>query len=82
MPDTGTVYAAIGGLIMVMLAIIGYLISTGFEGLKNQLKIIWEKIDAHQTAAESNRVAIAEINIRCEERHAQRTGTDRRKPHE
>lgn len=82
MPSLGAiVWAAIAGVIILMLGVIGYLIKTGIDGIKEQLAKIWEKVDAHHAASEANRVAIAEINIRCEERHGQRSGIDRRKPH-
>jgi len=81
MPTTGAIiWASISGLILLMLGIIGYLISTGFSGLRYELQKLWEKIDNHQTAAEKNALAIAEINARCDERHHTRSGEDRRKP--
>ena len=64
------VWTAIAGLIVLMLGIIGYLISSGFTGLKEQLRVLWDKIDKHQTQAEANAIAIAEINARCSLLHA------------
>lgn len=63
------IWSAIASLILIMLGIIGYLIKTGFEGIKEQLRSIWEKVDAHQTQAEDNARQIAAIEARCEERH-------------
>jgi heme/copper-type cytochrome/quinol oxidase subunit 2 len=80
MPNSETIlWTAIPSLILLMLSIIGYLIKTGFDGLKEQLKTIWEKIDRHQTQAEINSLEIAAIKARCQELHAnhQRLG-DRR----
>ncbi|MDA8114997.1 MAG: hypothetical protein M0Z43_09775 [Acidithiobacillus sp.] len=71
MPTADTIlWTAISALILIMLGIIGYLISTGFEGLKDQLKTIWEKIDTHQKQAEANALEIAAMKARCEERHS------------
>ena len=70
MPNADTIlWSAIGGLILIMLGIIGYLIDNGFRGIKEQLKAIWDKVDAHQTQAEENAKQIAAIEARCEERH-------------
>jgi hypothetical protein len=70
MPTDGAIlWAAIAGLILVMLAIIGYLIKTGFEGIKGELRKIWEKVDGQQQAAAENALAICAINTRCKERH-------------
>lgn len=70
MPSAETIiWATIGGLILVMLSIIGYLIDRGFTGIKEQLRDIWEKVDASQTQAEENARQIAAIEARCEERH-------------
>lgn len=84
MPTLGAiVWAAIAGVIVMMLGVIGYLIKTGFEGVKEQLKTIWEKIDADNKETKQNALDIREINTRCEERHkehsVQRSGVDRRK---
>lgn len=71
MPDASTIlWTAISGLILIMLSIIGYLIKTGFDGLKEQLSKIWEKIDRHQAQAESNSLEIAVMKARCQELHA------------
>ena len=70
MPDASAIlWSGIAGLIVIMLGIIGYLISNGFAGLKTELKTLWDKIDAHQSASVKNALAIREINTRCEERH-------------
>ena len=77
MPEASTVlWTAISWLILLMLSIIGYLIKTGFDDLKEQLKTIWDKIDRHQTKAESNSREIAAIKARCNELHTnhQRSG--------
>ena len=77
MPSAETIiWAAIGGLILIMLAIIGYLIDKGFAGLKSQMEALWKKLDSHQTLAESNERKIAAIEARCEERHRGRRATD------
>lgn len=73
------VWTAIAGIIVIMLGVIGYLIRTGFDGLKSQLAKIWEKIDDHQAATEANSLAIAQINARCDERHRDWNGAERRK---
>jgi hypothetical protein len=70
MPSTDMIiWTAISGLIIVMLGIIGYLISTGFDNLKQQLQTLWDKLDNHQAMAEKNAQDIARIEARCEERH-------------
>lgn len=70
------VWTGISGLIVLMLAVIGYLISSGFDGLKQQLKTIWDKMDLHQHQAEINARDIAVMKEGCRERHAnhQRVG--------
>jgi hypothetical protein len=75
MPTTDAIiWAAIAGLIVVMLGIIGYLISTGFNdikvGIKEQFKTLWDKLDQHHAQGEANALEIAMIKSRCEERHA------------
>lgn len=80
MPNSETIlWGGISGLILMMLGIIGYLIRTGFEGIKEQLAKIWEKIDADQEETKQNTLDIREINTRCEERCKERSGVDRRK---
>lgn len=79
MPTTDAImWSAIAGLIVLMLGIIGYLLSTGFAGMKEevarQFKTLWDKIDRHQSQAEANALAIATINARCAERHAHERG--------
>ncbi len=70
MPNSDTIlWTAISALILIMLGIIGYLIRTGFDSLKDQLKTFWEKIATHQKAAEANALEIAAMKARCEERH-------------
>lgn len=71
MPTTDALmWAGISGLILVMLGIIGYLLSTGFAGIKAELVKLWLKFDSYQLAGETNARHIAEIKARCEERHA------------
>lgn len=83
MPQVGAIiWVGIAGLIMLMLGVIGYLIRTGFDGIMAQLKTIWEKIELHQMQASANALEIRGINTRCEERHRERSGIDRRKTHE
>jgi hypothetical protein len=73
MPSSEVIlWAGISSLILIMLAIIGYLISTGFESLKDQLKTLWDKIDLHQALAETNALKIVAIETRCRELHTQR----------
>lgn len=70
MPSTDAIiWTAIASLILIMLGIIGYLISTGFSSLKDELQKLWEKLDQHQSLAETNAREIAELRARCEERH-------------
>lgn len=78
MPSAGAIlWAAIGGMILLMLAVIGYLIDKGgqvvqkgFDELKAELKVIWDKVDRHQGMAEANGQRITAVEARCEERHA------------
>ena len=75
MPTTDAImWVAIAGVIVVMLGIIGYLLSTGFEGMKESIKEefakLWSKFDSYQAQGEANAREIAAINARCEERHA------------
>lgn len=71
MPGTDAImWAAISGVIVLMLGIIGYLLSTGFAGIKEELKKLWLKFDAYQMQGESNAREIAKMNARCEERHS------------
>lgn len=63
------VWTAISSMILIMLGIIGYLLSTGFSGLKEELQKLWVKLDQHQALAETNAREIAELKARCEERH-------------
>ena len=62
-------WSAIAGLILIMLGIIASLLNRGFEGLKEQLKTLWDKLDQHQRLAELNSREIAEMQARCSERH-------------
>jgi zinc transporter ZupT len=41
-------WAAISGLILLMLAIIGYLLSTGFASIKAEFSKLWDKFDLYQ----------------------------------
>lgn len=66
------VWSSISGLILIMFGIIGYLISSGFDGLKYQLKEIWNEIKRHQTQAETNTLRIVAIETRCKELHCNR----------
>lgn len=75
MPTIGAiVWAAIAGLIVLMLGIIGYLIDKGFTSLKadikEELKTLWLKLDTHQTQELANTLAIGKINERCAILHA------------
>ena len=70
MPEVGAiVWAAIGGLILVMLGIIGYLVKSGFEGIKAELLKIWDKLDNYHSATETVARELAELKARCDERH-------------
>lgn len=71
MPSTDAImWAAIAGLIVAMLGVIGYLLSSGFSSIKEQFKTLWDKLDKHQTQADANAIAIASINTRCAILHA------------
>lgn len=70
MPGTETIlWAAISGLIVLMLGIIGYLLKSGFDGIKAEFRLLWERLDKHQSLNEQNALKIAEIESRCKERH-------------
>jgi len=70
MPSTDAIiWSAIAGLIVLMLGIIGFLISNGFNGLRAELQKLWEKLDLHQSLGEANKLALAEMKARCDERH-------------
>lgn len=71
MPSTEAIlWTGIASLILMMLAIIGYLLSTGFASIREQFSKLWAKFDAYQMQGEANAQAIAAINARCDERHA------------
>ena len=77
MPTTDALmWSAIAGIIVVMLGIIGYLLSTGFAGIKAELVKLWLKFDSYQMQGETNARHIAEIKARCEERHANHKRSD------
>lgn len=70
MPGTETIlWAAISGLIVLMLGIIGYLLKSGFDGIKAEFRLLWERLDKHQSINEQNALRIAAIESRCVERH-------------
>ena len=70
MPTTDALmWSAIAGIIVVMLGIIGYLLSSGFASIKAEFTKLWMKFDLYQTQGESNAREIAAIHARCEERH-------------
>jgi hypothetical protein len=81
MPESNAVIWAVAvALIVGMLATIGYLIDKGFYGLKADLKAemakLWEKLDSHQSLANTNAAnmlehkgADAERQLACAERH-------------
>jgi len=71
-------YSGISGLIILMLAVIGWLIRTGFDGLRRELKAIWDKLEGHQKETAEVKVSMAEMRTRCEERHTTRENTGRR----
>jgi hypothetical protein len=66
------IWTAISGLILIMLAIIGYLIKTGFESIKTELKTLWDKLDNDHTGVEVLKTEFREHKARCEERRTQR----------
>ena len=71
MPTTDAImWAAIAGVIVVMLGIIGYLLSTGFSGIRAEFAKLWTKFDTYQIQGETNAREIAAINARCEGRHS------------
>lgn len=77
MPSTDAImWAAIAGLILIMLGVIGFLLSTGFAGIKAELAKLWVKFDSYQIQSESNARDIARINERCQERHANHRRSD------
>lgn len=62
MPEIGAIlWAAIAGLILMMLAIIGYLIKSGFEEIKSLIKELFEHRNDHESR-------IVKIETRCEDR--------------
>ena len=70
MPGTETIlWAAISGLIVLMLGVIGYLLKSGFDGIKAEFRLLWERLDKHQSINEQNALRIAAIESRCNERH-------------
>ena len=70
MPTTESIlWAAIAGLIVLMLGIIGYLLKSGFDGIKAEFRLLWERLDKHQSLNEHNALRIAALESRCEERH-------------
>ena len=76
-PDT-ILWTGISSLMLGMLSIIGWIVKTGFDGLRDQLKVIWERLESNRVKEEANAKAIAEIKAICAERHIERSGYDRR----
>lgn len=52
-----------------MLGIIGYLVKSGFDGIKAELQKLWDKLDHQQAASEAAAQKLATLEARCDERH-------------
>lgn len=75
MPSTDMiVWAAISGLIILMLGIIGYLVKSGFESIKTELSKIWDKLESNAQDNADIRVEMAAVKARCETLCAPRNG--------
>lgn len=69
MPSTDMIlWAGLSGLIVMMLAVIGYLVKTGFEGLRAELTKIWNKLETNYDEITNLRVEVEGIKSRCAER--------------
>jgi len=63
------IWAAIGGLIVVLLAMTRYTVAKGIENILDQLKKLWEKIETSDRDHSSVKTELREHKARCEERH-------------
>jgi predicted nuclease with TOPRIM domain len=68
-------WTGISGLIVLMLGVIGYLVKTGFDGLRAELNKIWDKLeDNSKENAEIKKehadlkAEVKAIDERCKER--------------
>lgn len=59
------VWSALSGLILIMLTIIGWLVKTGFDGLRSELKAMWDKLNQSHDEMTTIKVEIAEIKANC-----------------
>ena len=80
MPDSSAViWTTALALIVTMLAIIGYLINKGFDGMKasieKQFEILWKKLNEYQKISEAN---TAEIQAHKEAGQERRNACDER----
>lgn len=67
MPSTDMIlWAGISGLIILMLGIIGYLVKSGFEGIKQELSKIWDKLENNAKDNAELRIEMAAVKSRCE----------------
>jgi len=78
MPDSGAIiWTAIGGLIILLLAMIRYALTKGIDNILAQLDKMWKYFDANiaehaQLKAEHAelKVEVRELRASCNERHA------------
>jgi len=65
---TGAI-AGLLSLLTILVAIIGYLLKSGFEKLLVIIEQMADKIDAMQDAEAATKMQVAETRATCEERH-------------
>lgn len=61
--------STIGGLIVILLGIIGYLTKTGFDQVLREIRDIWEWAKSSDNDRKWIHEQIATIKAKCEERH-------------
>lgn len=72
MPTTSAiVWSAIGGLIVILLAMTRYTVAKGIDSILRQLDRLWEKMEASEKDNSDVKTELREHKARCEERHRQ-----------
>ena len=70
MPTTGAIiWSAIGGLIVILLAMTRYTVAKGIDSILKQLDKLWAKIEASERDNSDVKTELREHKARCEERH-------------
>lgn len=70
MPTTAAiVWSAIGGLIVILLAMTRYTVAKGIDSILKQLDRLWEKMEANEKDSSDVKTELREHKARCDERH-------------